>query len=70
MKIPLDLAGVTLSSPVVRPPPLPANSLLIRARSEVDRLGYLPEATRTCLTNLGYTAIGIEQALNNIRSPE
>jgi hypothetical protein len=56
--------------PAVRPLPVAANSLLIRAAAEVERLGHLPEATRTCLINLGYTSEGIERAINNLRRPE
>lgn len=58
-----------VDSPTVRPLPTNPCSLLIRARAEVDRLGHLPDATRTCLINLGYTPEGIERALNNLRSP-
>ncbi len=56
-----------VESPVVRAPMTKANGLLIRAATEVESLGYLPDDTRDCLTALGYTAASIEQSIATLR---
>lgn len=56
-----------METPVVRAPMTKANSLLIRAATEVESLGYLSDDTRDSLTALGYNAARIEQSIATLR---
>lgn len=56
-----------VTAPVVRAPMTKAMTIMIRAATEVESLGYLPDDTRDCLTALGYTAAQIEQSIATLR---